>query len=101
MGIYSVFFFLFWPTVNCLPLPGISDFIGKCQQAIAKFESLVNQIQKNAKDINLRLKMMEDTDLFKYPIKNTSGGEYLPSAKVNVYVSPVLRSMSMLMSSQH
>ena len=64
-------------------MPGISDFIAKCQQAIAKFESLVNQIQKNAKDINLRLKMMEDTDLFKYPVKNIAGGEYLPSAKVS------------------
>ena len=58
---------------------GISDFIGKCQQAIAKFESLVNQIQKNAKDINLRLQMIEETDLFKYPPPKF--GTILPSAK--------------------
>ena len=58
---------------------GIADFIGKCQQAIAKFESLVNQIQKNAKDINLRLQMIQETDLFKYPPPKF--GTILPSAK--------------------
>lgn len=36
-------------------------------QAIAKFESLVNQIQKNAKDIDQRLKMIEGANLFKSP----------------------------------
>ncbi|CAH1801914.1 unnamed protein product [Owenia fusiformis] len=44
---------------------GINDFIGKCNAAIGKFESLVNQIQKNAKDIEQRLKMIEGASLFK------------------------------------
>ncbi|XP_060580911.1 dynein axonemal heavy chain 10-like isoform X1 [Ruditapes philippinarum] len=46
---------------------GIKDYCHKCEQAIAKFESLVNQIQKNAKDINQRLVMIENANLFKSP----------------------------------
>ena len=48
-------------------------------QAIAKFESLVNQIQKNAKDINQRLMMIENANLFKTaPRKHP---DILPSCK--------------------
>ena len=50
------------------------------QQAISKFESLVNQIQKNAKDINSRLEMIENTMLFKQPPPKIGG--ILPDAKV-------------------
>lgn len=49
-------------------------------QAISKFESLVNQIQKNAKDINSRLELMENTVLFKQPPPKIGGA--LPDAKV-------------------
>ena len=34
-------------------------------QALSKFESLVNQVQKNAKDINNRLVLLERTVFFK------------------------------------
>lgn len=36
-------------------------------QSITKFESLANQIQKNAGDIDERLKMIESVRLFKQP----------------------------------
>ena len=50
-------------------------------QALSKFESLVNQIQKNAKDINNRLAMLERTVLFQnFPPKLTAA---LPDSKVN------------------
>ena len=49
-------------------------------QAIAKFESLVNQIQKNAKDINQRLRMIEAAALFKKPSPKL--GEDMCSCKV-------------------
>ena len=51
------------------------------QQAISKFESLVNQIQKNAKDINSRLEMLENAVLFKQPPPKMGG--ILPDAKVS------------------
>lgn len=49
-------------------------------QAIGKFESLVNQIQKNAKDINNRLEMIENTVLFKPPPQKPNN--MLPDTKV-------------------
>ncbi|XP_059165934.1 dynein axonemal heavy chain 10-like isoform X2 [Physella acuta] len=58
---------------------GINDFIAKCDSAIAKFESLVNQIQKNARDINQRLKMVEHANLFKAPKPKFPG--HLPGCK--------------------
>ncbi|ELU10552.1 hypothetical protein CAPTEDRAFT_221643 [Capitella teleta] len=58
---------------------GINDFIAKCDSAISKFESMVNQIQKNAKDINQRLLMIEQTDLFKSPPPKPT--QDLPSCK--------------------
>ena len=51
-----------------------------CLQAISKFESMVNQIQKNAKDINQRLRMIELMDLFKSPEPKQT--QDLPSCKV-------------------
>ena len=36
-------------------------------QSITKFESLANQVQKNAGDIEERLKMIESVRLFKKP----------------------------------
>ena len=60
----------------------------KLPQAISKFESLVNQIQKNAKDINSRLEMIENTILFKQPPPKIGG--MLPDAKVCQVVHTVL-----------
>ncbi|XP_033627732.1 dynein heavy chain 10, axonemal-like [Asterias rubens] len=59
---------------------GITDYITRCEQAISKFESLVNQIQKNAKDIDARLKAVEQADLFKGP-PSQMNGEILPGCK--------------------
>lgn len=58
---------------------GINDFIQKCDAAISKFESLVNQIQKNARDIDQRLSVIEEASLFKKP--PSKAGE-LPQCKV-------------------
>ncbi|XP_076108254.1 dynein axonemal heavy chain 10-like isoform X2 [Mytilus galloprovincialis] len=58
---------------------GISDFVQKSSAAIAKFESLVNQIKKNAKDINQRLVMIENANLFKAPAQKYP--DTLPSCK--------------------
>lgn len=49
-------------------------------QAITKFESLANQIQKNAGDIDERLHMIESVRLFKQPPPRP--GCELPEAKV-------------------
>ncbi|CAH1233746.1 DNAH10 [Branchiostoma lanceolatum] len=58
---------------------GINDYVSRVQQAMGKFESLVNQIQKNARDINARLAMVENSNLFKIPPPKV--GETLPGAK--------------------
>ena len=50
-------------------------------QAITKFESLANQIQKNAGDIDERLHMIESVRLFKQPPPKQ--GCELPEAKVS------------------
>ncbi|KAG8456021.1 hypothetical protein GDO86_001999 [Hymenochirus boettgeri] len=49
---------------------GIADYITRCNQAISKFESLVNKIQKNANDIDLKLSSIESANLFKFMNKN-------------------------------
>ncbi|XP_072163343.1 dynein axonemal heavy chain 10-like [Diadema setosum] len=59
---------------------GISDYILRCEQAISKFESLVNQIQKNAKDIDARLRAMENAELFRGPPPQVKA-DILPSCK--------------------
>lgn len=48
----------------------------------------MNQIQKNAKDINNRLEMIENTILFKQPPPKIGG--MLPDAKVSQVVHNVL-----------
>ncbi|XP_030074215.1 dynein axonemal heavy chain 10 [Microcaecilia unicolor] len=45
---------------------GIGDYINRCSQAIGKFESLVNQVQKNAQDIDSKLTLIESANLFKF-----------------------------------
>ena len=59
---------------------GITDYVSRCEQAIIKFESLVNQVQKNASDIEERLNLIENVRLFKIP--PTKLGCDLPEAKV-------------------
>jgi dynein heavy chain len=49
---------------------GIQDYITKCEEALSKFESLSNQVLKNAQDIEERLQTIETACLFKDPFKN-------------------------------
>ena len=57
------------------------DYISRCGTAIGKFESLVNQIQKNAKDIESRIQLIKGANLFKI-IPARVGGD-LPGVKVS------------------
>ena len=59
--------------------------MSRCEQAITKFESLVNQIQKNAGDIEERLQLIENVTLFKSP--PLKAGCTLPEAKVCVTIN--------------
>ena len=61
---------------------GIPDYVSRCEQAIIKFESLVNQVQKNDSDIEERLHLIESVKLFEIP--PTKPGCDLPEAKVSV-----------------
>ena len=56
------------------PNPGISEFITRGTQAASKFESLVNQIQKNERDIDAKLQSMETANLFKFPAPDRADG---------------------------
>ena len=61
----------------------IQDYISKSEVALAKFESLVNQIQKNAKDIDVRVERIKEAQLFKRPHAKIDGS--LPTVKVKVF----------------
>uniref|UniRef100_H3BAL0 Dynein axonemal heavy chain 10 n=1 Tax=Latimeria chalumnae TaxID=7897 RepID=H3BAL0_LATCH len=58
---------------------GIGDYIQRCSHAMGKFESVVNQIQKNAHDIDNKLSAIESINLFKFPPPKISGE--LPGVK--------------------
>uniref|UniRef100_A0A672KU77 Dynein heavy chain 10, axonemal-like n=1 Tax=Sinocyclocheilus grahami TaxID=75366 RepID=A0A672KU77_SINGR len=58
---------------------GIPQFVQRGNQATSKFESLVNQIQKNERDIDDKLKSIELANLFKFPMADKNG--YLPGIK--------------------
>ncbi|XP_053555751.1 dynein axonemal heavy chain 10 [Bombina bombina] len=58
---------------------GIGDYIVRCSQAVSKFESLVNQIHKNANDIESKLDAIESANLFKLMPKKQ--GSELPGVK--------------------
>ncbi|KAM3867513.1 dynein axonemal heavy chain 10 [Diretmus argenteus] len=58
---------------------GIPDFITRGTQAIFKLESLVNQIQKNERDIDAKLQSLEMANLFKLPAPDKLNG--LPGVK--------------------
>lgn len=57
----------------------ISSFVS---QSLSKFESLVNQIQKNARDIMQRLFTVENCNLFKGPPPQKY--DTLPTCKVSI-----------------
>uniref|UniRef100_A0A8C1QBG0 Dynein heavy chain 10, axonemal-like n=1 Tax=Cyprinus carpio TaxID=7962 RepID=A0A8C1QBG0_CYPCA len=58
---------------------GIPQFVQRGNQATSKFESLLNQIQKNERDIDDKLKSIESANLFKFPVADKNG--YLPGIK--------------------
>uniref|UniRef100_A0A8C2U8V4 Dynein axonemal heavy chain 10 n=1 Tax=Coturnix japonica TaxID=93934 RepID=A0A8C2U8V4_COTJA len=58
---------------------GIADFTVRCKKAIKKFESLVQQIHANSRDINDNLLQIESTNLFKFPLSRSD--DMLPKMK--------------------
>ena len=73
------------------PNPGISEFINRSTQAASKFESLVNQIQKNERDIDAKLQSMETANLFKFPAPDRPDGlpgTLIPSASAFTRATP-------------
>ncbi|KAM4616801.1 dynein axonemal heavy chain 10 [Polymixia lowei] len=58
---------------------GISDFITRGTKAASKFELLVDQIQKNERDIDTKLQSIEMANLFKFPAPDKSND--LPGVK--------------------
>ncbi|XP_053509735.1 dynein axonemal heavy chain 10 isoform X2 [Ictalurus furcatus] len=63
-------------TLGSLALP---DFIAKANQAIVQFGTLLNQIQKNERDIDAKLQAIESANLFKFPVAERAGE--LPGVK--------------------
>lgn len=51
---------------------GISDFINRGIHTVSKFESVVNQIQKNERDIDSKLQSMMIANLLKFPVPDKS-----------------------------
>ncbi|XP_036382121.1 dynein heavy chain 10, axonemal [Megalops cyprinoides] len=58
---------------------GIWEYMNRCTQATSKFESLVNQILKNERDIDIKLQAIDSADLFKLPVMDK--GDDLPGVK--------------------
>ncbi|XP_044053526.1 dynein axonemal heavy chain 10 isoform X1 [Siniperca chuatsi] len=58
---------------------GIAEFINRGIQAVSKFESVVNQIQKNERDIDSKLQSMVMANLLKFPVPDKSND--LPGVK--------------------
>ncbi|KAJ8284497.1 hypothetical protein COCON_G00033470 [Conger conger] len=58
---------------------GVPEYISRCNQATAKFESLVYQIQKNERDIDFKIQAIETANLFKLPALDR--GDDLPGVK--------------------
>ncbi|XP_076452214.1 dynein axonemal heavy chain 10-like [Babylonia areolata] len=49
---------------------GINHFIDKCEQAISKFEAVVQQLHKISTDIERNLRVIESLELFKFPVSS-------------------------------
>ncbi|XP_069379878.1 dynein axonemal heavy chain 10 isoform X1 [Paralichthys olivaceus] len=58
---------------------GISEFIKQALQAVTKFESVINQIQNNERDIDSKLQSMVMANLLKCPVPDKSNN--LPGIK--------------------
>ncbi|KAL0979348.1 hypothetical protein UPYG_G00183960 [Umbra pygmaea] len=58
---------------------GIAEFINRGTQAVSKFESLVNQVLKNERDIEAKLQSIETANLCKFPTPDKS--DDLPGVK--------------------
>lgn len=56
---------------KCLVV-GIPDFINRGIQVVSKFETVVNQIQKNERDIDSRLQSIVMANLLKFPVPDKS-----------------------------
>ncbi|KAK2902109.1 hypothetical protein Q8A73_011855 [Channa argus] len=61
---------------NCL---GIPDFNKRGMEVVSKFQTVVNQIQKNERDIESRLHSIAMTNLLKFPVPDNSND--LPGVK--------------------
>uniref|UniRef100_A0A8D3BG74 AAA+ ATPase domain-containing protein n=1 Tax=Scophthalmus maximus TaxID=52904 RepID=A0A8D3BG74_SCOMX len=59
---------------------GIPEFIKECAQAVSKFQSVVNQIQMNERDINSKLQSMVMANLLKFPVPDKQSN-ILPDVK--------------------
>ncbi|TKS80370.1 Dynein heavy chain 10, axonemal [Collichthys lucidus] len=57
----------------------IQDFINRGTQAVSKFESVVNKIQNNERDIESKLQSIEMANLLKFPVPDKSND--LPAVK--------------------
>lgn len=64
---------------------GIQDYVTKCEEALTKFESLSNQVLKNAKDIEERLQSIESACLYKDPFADGGLDGKLMEAKVRQF----------------
>ncbi len=73
-GLFDVFLFI----LSCSCVRTYVCYL--VAQAITKFESLANQVQKNAEDIQERMVLLETVRLFKQPPPKPGGD--LPEAKV-------------------
>ena len=64
---------------------GIQDYVTKCEEALTKFESLSNQVLKNAKDIEERLRSIESACLYKDPFADGGPDGKVMEAKVHTH----------------
>lgn len=55
-------------TIFIICILGILDFIKRGAQAVSRFESVVNQIQKNENDMESKLQSIAMANLLKFPI---------------------------------
>ncbi|NWH83945.1 DYH10 protein, partial [Aegithalos caudatus] len=58
---------------------GIGEFILQCTQTIGKLELLVHQVHNISEDIDIKLRSIESTNLFKFP--HSKNGDKHPGAK--------------------
>ena len=70
----------------------IQDYVTKCEEALTKFESLTNQVLKNARDIEERLQSIESACLYRDPFADRGQDGKLMEAKVRKVVCVELPS---------